>query len=242
MANLADAADMTCYPSVQYLSDATCQDRKTVLENIKRLKDSGHISDTGRRKGATGQVIVYQLNSAENGTVKTTIDKSTESGTVPKTDGNSPVFPVKESRFSHVTVPKTGHEHHIDTSIDTTDTKKKREQPAPFALPDWIPEDAWNGYIEMRRKKRKEPTDRARDLVIKDLARLRTAGHDLEVVLDNSTKNGWTDVYAPKLAPPSRASPQGYESAKDRSRREASEKLTGRSPNDQRNSTFVDIN
>jgi len=44
--------------------------------------------------------------------------------------------------------------------------------------------------------------------------------------------------------PNARASPVGYESAKDRSRREAAEKLTGRRPNEQRNPSphIIDIN
>jgi uncharacterized protein YdaU (DUF1376 family) len=39
-----------------------------------------------------------------------------------------------------------------------------------------------------------------------------------------------------------RASPAGYESAKDRSRREAAEQLTGRSNHEQRSPDFIDIN
>jgi hypothetical protein len=205
MANLANT-DMTCFPSVQYLADATCQDRKTVVENMKRLRDSGHITDTGERKGGTGQVPVYRLNSTENGTVKQYRKRdSTEDVTVPKTDSNSPVIPYKESRFSLETVPKTGHVHHIDTSIDTKG--KPQGKAAAFVLPNWIPVDAWQGYLEMRKKKNKVPTDRARDLVIKELDKLRAEGHDLEAALDNSTKNGWTDVYAPKTGRQSNAPP-----------------------------------
>lgn len=49
-------------------------------------------------------------NSTENGTVKQSQKRnSTENGTVPFFRDNSPVFPTKESRFSAVTVPKTGH-------------------------------------------------------------------------------------------------------------------------------------
>jgi hypothetical protein len=109
MANCANS-DMTCWPSIQYLSDATCQDRKTVLENTKRLKEAGLIVDTDLRKGRTGQVVVYQLKNTENGTTKEPRKRnSPENGTVPKTDGNSPVFPAKQSRFSAETDPKTGH-------------------------------------------------------------------------------------------------------------------------------------
>lgn len=158
MANCANN-DMTCWPSVQYLSDATCQDRKTVLENIKRLKEAGYITDTTIRKGRTGQVIVYQLKNPENGTVKeikeTQKRNSTENGTVPKTDTNSTVFPEEQSRFSAETDPKTGH----GTVRNPNEPKEKRQGArgtrlsADFVLlakhakaaneinPDWTPDE-----------------------------------------------------------------------------------------------------
>ncbi len=137
MANCANH-DMTCWPSVKYLSDATGQDRKTVLGNMARLLDEGYIVDTGARRGRTGQIPVYWLNvkqkipavnldnqtgedddyfaenapskSTKNGTVKQSQKRnSSENGTVPFFPSNSTVFPVKESRFSAQRVPKTGH-------------------------------------------------------------------------------------------------------------------------------------
>jgi len=203
MANLASAGGMTCFPSIQYLSDATCQDRKTVVENLRRLRESGYIVDTGARKGSTGQVPVYRLNDTENGTVKS---NDPENGTVPKTDSNSTVFPHKEARFSPLTGPKTGHGY-LNTPKEPKGIPKKREQTEPFVLPAWVPVEAWNGYIEMRKKKKKSPTDHARDLVLKELAKFHAAGADLEAALNNSTRNGWTDVYAPKDPQQARASP-----------------------------------
>lgn len=67
-----------------------------------------------------------------------------------------------------------------------------------FTLPDWIPADAWSGYASMRVKTRKPMTDRARDLVIAALRQFHDQGHDVGEILDRSTKNNWTDVYAPK--------------------------------------------
>lgn len=125
MANCADA-EMICWPSMNYLTEATCQDRKTVLENIRRLKDAGFIRDTEDRKGRTAQVAVYQLNSTDIGTVKESQKRnSTENGTVPKTDAKSPVFPIKESRFSVETVPKTGHGTVKEPSIEPSGKQKK---------------------------------------------------------------------------------------------------------------------
>jgi hypothetical protein len=62
-------------------------------------------------------------------------------------------------------------------------------------LPDWLPLDAWNGYVEMRKKKRAVMTPRAVGLRIKDLAAFRDNGEDIEKILDQSTANGWTDLY-----------------------------------------------
>lgn len=65
-------------------------------------------------------------------------------------------------------------------------------------IPEWIPAAAWAGYVEMRKKKRAVMTERATELRIKDLAALRDAGQDIGAVLDQSTANGWTDVYPVK--------------------------------------------
>lgn len=67
------------------------------------------------------------------------------------------------------------------------------------------------------------------------------AGIALEDALRLEVSRGWQGFQAEWLQPKqARASPQGYESPKDRSRREAAEKLTGRKSNDER--SFIDIN
>jgi hypothetical protein len=65
-------------------------------------------------------------------------------------------------------------------------------------LPDWIPAEAWEGYLAMRKKKRAVMTERAVQLRIADLKALMDEGHDIAAVLDQSTANGWTDVYPVK--------------------------------------------
>lgn len=65
-------------------------------------------------------------------------------------------------------------------------------------MPDWIPVEAWNGYVEMRKKLRKPMTARARSLVINALQAMHGKGLDVALALDNSTRNDWIDVYEPK--------------------------------------------
>lgn len=127
MARVASAHGLA-FASVDYLAERTCQDRKTVLAAMASLVKQRYMVDTGERRGRTGQVKVYRLcvspKSTDVGTL-TEIDapqveqkealasaekpKSTENGTVPKTDSKSTVFGLKESRFSRERVPKTGH-------------------------------------------------------------------------------------------------------------------------------------
>ncbi len=74
--------------------------------------------------------------------------------------------------------------------------KEKKEAQAP--LPDWMPIDAWNGFIEMRKKIRKPMTARAIKLTISKLDELKKSGNDPEMVLDQSTQRDWAGVFAVK--------------------------------------------
>lgn len=62
-------------------------------------------------------------------------------------------------------------------------------------LPDWLPLPEWEGFLAMRKKIKKVPTDRAVGLLIKKLDGFRAAGEDIGAVLDQSTMNNWQDVF-----------------------------------------------
>lgn len=77
--------------------------------------------------------------------------------------------------------------------------RNDRAKPVPDVdIPDWIPAEQWNAFLEMRRDQKKNPTPRAVSLLIGKLERLRSSGHDPGAVLDQSTLRNWTDVYAIK--------------------------------------------
>lgn len=134
MANLA-GPEMTCWPSYKHLTTATAQDVKTVQAGLRRLREEGFITDTGDRKGITGQVIVYRLNTPEFGGVQPLPKtpeiptKTPETGGLSETaktpvfPGNTPKFPGKDPQISLETPPKTGDGHHKDT-LKTPKTPK----------------------------------------------------------------------------------------------------------------------
>lgn len=64
------------------------------------------------------------------------------------------------------------------------------------ALPEWLPADAWAGYLDMRKKIKRPPTDRAVSLAIGILDKLRADGQDVAAVLDQSTMNSWQGLFA----------------------------------------------
>lgn len=84
------------------------------------------------------------------------------------------------------------------TSLHTPE-KQKQKQPSstPTAVdrPAWVPEEPWAGFEAMRRKSRYPMTQRAAKLILAELAKLREQGHDPAAVLDQSTRNGWRDVF-----------------------------------------------
>lgn len=79
--------------------------------------------------------------------------------------------------------------------------EEKKEIQAQAPLPDWLPMEAWSGYVEMRKRIRKQMTPRAQQLVLKSLADMQAKGLSVAQSLDNSTRNSWVDVYEPKEQP-----------------------------------------
>jgi len=71
----------------------------------------------------------------------------------------------------------------------------KKKAAAQLSVPGWVPREAWEAYEEMRVKSRRPFTPRARQMVIKKLQGLKTDGHDVSEVLNNSTMSGWPGVY-----------------------------------------------
>lgn len=65
-------------------------------------------------------------------------------------------------------------------------------------VPAWFPMDAWQGWVDMRKQRKRPLTDRAKQRAINKLTSLHSAGHDIAELLDRSTINGWLDIYEPK--------------------------------------------
>lgn len=144
----AAARPWQAFASVTLLAQETGQNRKTVLENLKRLVDFGYLADSGERVGATGRIPVWNLTDAPNGTKTGTIEQSqnrdhstvpdsgplnsTETGTItsnspetgtvtpPQQSQNRDHFDLGETR---VMVPKSPTEQEIKEVVGKTSEK-----------------------------------------------------------------------------------------------------------------------
>lgn len=154
---------MVCWPSCAHLAQLTGQDIKTVEAGLRRLRDAGFIVDTGSRKGATNQVIVYQLNTPEFGGVyglpkidesalKTPVFGAVETGgKTPVFPAKTPVFPVKDPQISRQRPPKTGD----GTSNGTSNGTKK--EPVSVTHIDGVSDELLSDYMKVRIAKKAGP-------------------------------------------------------------------------------------
>lgn len=79
----------------------------------------------------------------------------------------------------------------------TTNQEPEKNKGSRFALPDWVPADAWDEWVKARKNK---PTAEAKRLSVLDLEKLRADGHDPRAVLEQSIKRGWTGLFPIKDA------------------------------------------
>jgi hypothetical protein len=76
----------------------------------------------------------------------------------------------------------------VDGGVDEARGRARRVD-----VPDWMPPQ-WTDYCAYR-KARKGWTAKAEALCIRELSRLREAGHDPAAVIEQSIRNGWAGVF-----------------------------------------------
>ncbi len=72
-------------------------------------------------------------------------------------------------------------------------------------IPDYLEKELWESFLEMRKKKRAIPTDKAKELLLAELEKLRLAGSDPNEVLKQSIMKNWTGLFPLK---------EGYETTR----------------------------
>lgn len=141
---------------------------------IKRLVVAGHLS----RKEVPGKGVTYTVHP-----ISTPAANAPRSKCAPQQTAQTP---AADAGKPSVTVIKD------EANASSKARVSKRNG---FALPDWVPAEAWAGYEQMRCKARKPMTDRARALALTKLQELAASGHPPGEVLDQSTLNNWQGLF-----------------------------------------------
>jgi uncharacterized protein YdaU (DUF1376 family) len=145
----------------------------------------------GRRKTFTQKRLLKERDAARKRS-KSQKDKAAKRWNNTE-KGDAPAIP-RQSHGNASTATATAIEE--DTEVSSPDAPAKHASGDGWpTIPDWVPVEPWNGFIEMRRRKRANPTPRAVELLLKELEKLKRSGCDPGEVLDQSTKSNWTDVY-----------------------------------------------
>lgn len=165
---LADRHNEECnrsYPSVAWLCDFGDLNRKTVIAALARLEAAGIISDSGERKGKTGQVKAYSLAME----------------TVPKTEQSRK---RNSSGFSR----KGSQKRDTDTVLEPIGLSNDKPKRAKFvAKPDDVSDEVWEDFKEHRRKH-----GGITSTVITGYRReAERAGYSLEQAMAESVTQGW---------------------------------------------------
>jgi hypothetical protein len=111
-------------------------------------------------------------------------------------------YPAPPNEINDLTEIKTVSRQ-SQGSLKTAEEKRREEKKDighHFVLPDWVPKEAWASFEDSRKKLRKPLTDRARQLAVAELQRLRDGGHNPIAVIESAVLRGWLSFYPIKDA------------------------------------------
>lgn len=174
LADQANDEGKQCWPSVDTIGHRSGQGERTVRRALASLESQGHLT----RQHRDGTSTQYHVHPCQNGS-------PVKSAPLPKTTKTPAKLAPKPSRTTN------------EGLANAKPIRAFRRKDWP-AIPDWMPAEPWNGFIEMRRRNGNMPTDRAVGLMIGKLERWRAQGHDPGVILDNSTVSNWRGLFEPK--------------------------------------------
>lgn len=177
LANRTNHDTGRCDPSHKRLAKDCGMSLSTLKRCLSALEEEGYIGIVTRRSGDVNLPNQYQLNMTRVGSERT--DPSSQ-GTDHGSHGPEGVgseratnHEVNNHEVNHEEKPK-GHEAEI---------------------PEWVPAEQWADFVEHRKQLKAKLTDRAVKMAIKELAKLRDAGHEPAAVLEQSIVNGWKGVF-----------------------------------------------
>jgi predicted transcriptional regulator len=204
LANHASDFGDECWPSVKTIAAEMRIGESTVSRSLKTLAADGWISVMRKSKDHKGnayRIALQKLMSVPQKTPESALQQRAE---IPESalqqTPESSMSALQQHEVSSTAAQCQLYSEPPYLMINSSESSKKRPlktttPPAAFVLPDWVPVEPWDHFIEMRTSMRKKPTTHAAELLVAKLDRLRSDGHDPGDVLDQSTASGWLGIF-----------------------------------------------
>jgi hypothetical protein len=219
MAEHGDPDGSNIYPATHTVAMMTEQSDRTVMRHIDRMVARGWLVMVEERGGrhrpniyrmpienipeaVRGKHIKlesltdchpFEVGNPDKRVTKTTLkgDKRvTKTGINPDT-AMSPDLLTKTIDQDH-----TPHALELQPPSNGKTNGKKPH----FVLPDWVPKEHWDAWVEARTKVKKPPTEYAKKLAVLKLDNLREQGYAPAQILMEAAFNNWAGLFPPKEA------------------------------------------
>lgn len=182
MLALADWSDDEgrCFPSIASIAKKTRLSDSQARRVVHDMINMSYVQVVGNKNGgAKGSSRRYKIN-IQLLTASTNATPAADARA--STDARDDWHGCAETASAHASLTV------IEPSLTIKD----------FELPDWIPIQAWNAYLEHRNKLKKPLTDYSMNLAIQRLQKIVDEGHQPADIINETILKGWQTFYAPK--------------------------------------------
>lgn len=196
----------SAYPSTKTLTADTGLSERSVVTHLMIAKERGWLKVAkhgfGGQKWAHNEyfpccpILDYDEIPTEKGTERTSVAPEKALNVVPKALN---LLPEGTEPNDKKALKEVQSNYPLELSKELSNKSIKKAAPPAPVLPDWLPKESWDEWVEYRASIKAPLNAKAVELSIKKLGKLRAEGHDPVAVIDQSIFSGkWTDLYAIK--------------------------------------------
>lgn len=181
-------------PSVRHLAEKTRQSERAVQYQLRNMETEGWLQLVANAGGGRNTPREYRISPEW---VRGANPAPLEKGAVDDAKGCSPAQERVQTDAvkGAVAVAPEPSVNHQGTVTEPPPRKRGAAADAAIALPDWVPRELWDAWLEVRRKIRAPNTAAALKLNLGVLERLREKGQDPAAVLAQSISRGWRGLF-----------------------------------------------
>lgn len=182
-----------CWPSYQHIADQCEISKRSVMNHINVLCDSGFLRKEIRKGGPKGNATnVYYLSLGGAGDSLGGVQKVHQGGAGDSLGGSAGAAPRTSHSFEPVTEP-------VERSVaDAPSAKKKASKFDPLTCkPAGVSDQAWADWCQHRKEIRKPLTA----TTCAKQAKMLAGHHAPDAVINQSISNGWTGLFPEKVLP-----------------------------------------